>query len=158
MSQTSLRIAIGADHGAFALKQALAEHLRTAGYDVTDFGTDSADSMDYPDVANPVAQAVAYGSYDFAILACTTGVGMSIAANRHHHVRAANARSVEEAVTIRDHNNTNILCLGAKFTDEATAIAIVDTFLTTPFAGGRHTARVEKIAALDATAHSSSGS
>ena len=144
MSQNALRIAIGADHGAFALKQSLAGHLRAAGHDVTDFGTDSPDSMDYPDVANPVAQGVADGTYDFAILACTTGVGMSIAANRHHHVRAANARSVEEAVTIRDHNNTNILCLGAKFTDEAAATAIVDAFLTTPFAGGRHEARVCK--------------
>jgi glycine hydroxymethyltransferase len=145
MSQSTLRIALGADHGAFELKNALAAHLTAAGHAVTDFGTNTgAAAVDYADFANLVAQGVADGTFDFGILACTTGVGMSIAANRHRHVRAAAVRSVEEAVLIRQHNDANVLCLAGKYVDAATATAMADAFLATAFENSRHTARVCK--------------
>ncbi len=144
MSQPIFRIALGADHGAFDIKNAVAAHLAAAGHQVDDFGTRVREPVDYSDFAALVACAVADGSCDFGILACTSGVGMCIAANRHHHVRAAHARSVEEAVTIRQHNDCNILCLAGKFTDIPTSLAMVEAFLATAFEGGRHTARVLK--------------
>lgn len=142
MSHPTFRIAIGADHGAVDLKNAVAAHLKKVGHEVTDFGTQGHESVDYPDFANLVARNVGDGTYDFGILGCTSGVGMSIAANRHKHVRAANVRTVEETETTRLHNDANILCLGAKTVDEATAIAMVDAFLATGFEGGRHESRV----------------
>jgi len=144
MSHPTFRIAIGADHGAVDLKNAVVEHLKKVGHEVTDFGTQGHESVDYADYANLVARNVADGTYDFGILACTSGVGMSIAANRHKHVRAANVRTVEEAETIRHHNDANVICLAGKFTDEATGIAMVDAFLATEFDGGRHEGRVCK--------------
>ncbi len=144
MIHPTIRIALGADHGAFDLKNAVAAHLKTLGHEVRDFGSHTRDAVDYADYANLVARNVADGSYDFGILACTTGVGMSIAANRHRHVRAVTVRSVAEAVVTRQHNDANVLCLSGQFTDEATAIAMVDAFLATAFAGGRHSARVCK--------------
>jgi glycine hydroxymethyltransferase len=144
MSQPSIRIALGADHGAFAIKNALAAHLSAAGYRLDDFGTDSPEAVDYADYANQVAAAVADGSCHFGILACTSGVGMCIAANHHRHVRAAHARSLEEAIIVRQHNNANILCLAGKYSDIATSIAMADAFLATGFEGGRHSARVRK--------------
>ena len=144
MSQTKLRIAVGADHGAFEMKNAIVAHLRERGYEVVDFGTDKPDSVDYPDYANLVSRNVSDGTYDFGILACTSGVGMCIAANRFHHVRAANVRSVEETVITRKHNDANVLCLSGKYTDIETAKEMVGAFLTTEFEGGRHEARVCK--------------
>ena len=144
MSQSKLRIAIGADHGAFDLKNAVVAHLKAAGHEVRDFGPDTGEPVDYADYANLVARCVADGTYDFGILACTSGVGMSIAANRHRHVRAASVRSVDETITTRKHNDANVLCLSGKFTDAATATAMADTFLTTAFEGGRHEARICK--------------
>ncbi len=144
MSHPTFRIAIGADHGAFALKNAVVEHLKAVGHDVHDFGTHSDGSVDYADYANLVARNVADGTYDFGILACTSGVGMSIAANRHRHVRAASVRSVEEATITRQHNDSNVLCLSGKYTEEATAIAMADAFLAAAFEGGRHEGRVCK--------------
>jgi glycine hydroxymethyltransferase len=144
MSQTTYRIAVGADHGAFDLKNAVVAHLKSAGHDVHDFGSHHNGSVDYPDYANLVARNVADGSYDFGILACTSGVGMSIAANRHRHVRAASVRTVEEAALIRSHNDANVLCLSGKHTDAATAAQMADAFLATAFEGGRHDARVCK--------------
>ncbi|HEX5789842.1 MAG TPA: ribose 5-phosphate isomerase B [Luteolibacter sp.] len=158
MSHPTFRIAIGADHGAFELKQAVVAHLRAVGHEVTDFGTDSKTSVDYADYANAVARAVGDGTHDFGVLACTSGVGMSIAANRHRHVRAASARSVEEAAIIRQHNDANVLCLGGKFTDPASGCVIADVFLATSFEGGRHEARVckssgSRIAMVDPAVH-----
>ena len=144
MSHPTLRIALGADHGAFEIKNALAAHLAAAGHEVTDFGTGTGAAVDYADYANLVAQGVADGTFAFGILACTTGVGMSIAANRHRHVRAASARTVEEAILIRQHNDANILCLAGKFVDVPTTTAMADAFLVTAFDDGRHTARVCK--------------
>jgi glycine hydroxymethyltransferase len=144
MSHPTFRIAIGADHGAFDLKNAVVEHLKAVGHDVHDFGTHTNGSVDYADYANQVARNVADGTYDFGILACTSGVGMSIAANRHRHVRAASVRSVDEASITRQHNDSNVLCLSGKYTDAATAVAMADAFLATSFEGGRHEARICK--------------
>ena len=142
MSHPTLRIALGADHGAFDLKSSVADHLQSLGYEVHDFGTHTQESANYADYANLVARNVADGMYDMGILACTSGVGMSIAANRHRHVRAANVRSVEESRLTRQHNDANVLCLSGKSIDTPTALAMVDAFLTTAFEGGRHAARV----------------
>jgi glycine hydroxymethyltransferase len=144
MSHPTFRIAIGADHGAFDLKNAVVAHLKAVGHEVHDFGTHTTGAVDYADYANLVARNVADGTYDFGILACTSGVGMSIAANRHRHVRAASVRTVEEAAVIRMHNDANILCLSGKYTDAATAIAMTDAFLATAFEGGRHEPRICK--------------
>jgi len=144
MSKSTFRIAVGADHGAFEMKNAIVAHLRAAGHEVEDFGTHSADSVDYPDYANVVARNISDNTFDFGILACTSGVGMAIAANRHNHVRAANVRDVEETITTRQHNDANILCLSGKAIDTETAKQMADAFLATAFEGGRHEPRVCK--------------
>ncbi|MGD7653724.1 MAG: serine hydroxymethyltransferase [Verrucomicrobiales bacterium] len=144
MSHPTYRIAIGTDHGALDLKNALVDHLKSLGHEVMDFGANSKDSVDYPDFANVVSRNVGDGTYDFGVLCCTTGVGMSIAANRHHDVRAAHVRTVEEAEIVRRHNDANVLCLGGKYTDGATGVAMMDVFLNTGFDGGRHAPRVCK--------------
>ena len=144
MSHPTYRIALAADHGAFELKQAVFDHLKAKGHEVRDLGTDSKDSVDYSDYANAVARMVADETCEFGILACTSGVGMSIAANRHRHVRAANVRTVEEAALIRQHNDANVLCLSGKDTDAETAKHMCDSFLAAAFEGGRHESRVCK--------------
>jgi len=142
MSPSTIRIAVGADHGAVDLKNAVVAHLESGGYKIRDFGTHTHESVDYPEYGNLVARNVADGSYDFGILCCTSGVGMCITANRHRHVRAANVRTVEETATSRQHNDANVLCLSGQHTAIPTAIAMVDAFLVTAFAGGRHLSRV----------------
>ncbi|MFD0895536.1 ribose 5-phosphate isomerase B [Luteolibacter ambystomatis] len=144
MSTKTLRIALGADHGGVDLKDSLVAHLKASGHEVTDLGTHGHESVDYADFANAVARTVADGTSDYGVLCCTSGIGVSIAANRHRHVRAAVVRTVEEATVTREHNDANVLCLGGKETDAATGAAIVDAFLSTAFAGGRHEARVCK--------------
>lgn len=138
-------IIVGADHGGFELKQAVVAHLEAQGVEFEDIGTHSTDSVDYPDYAHRVANGVASGEFPFGILCCTSGVGMSIAANRHPGVQAAIALDKDDAVLIREHNNTNVLCLSGKKTSNEEALAIIDTWLTTPFAGGRHERRVGKV-------------
>jgi ribose 5-phosphate isomerase B len=145
-----MKIAIGADHAGFALKQQIGEALRRAGHQVIDVGTNSAESSDYPDYAAAVAQDVAAGQADRGILVCATGVGMSIAANKIPGVRAALAWNPEEVQLTRQHNNANVIALGAKFTDAATANQLTRIFLETPFeGGGRHERRIGKIARLE---------
>ncbi len=139
-----MRIAVGADHGGVEVKDAVVAHLRAGGWDVTDFGTHSRDAVDYPDVANAVAAAVADETFDRGVLVCTTAVGMCIAANRFRGVRAASVRSVAETELARDHNDLNVLCLGARHVTADAAPALVDAFLTTPFSGGRHERRLGK--------------
>jgi len=139
-----MNIAIGADHGGVDLKHAIITHLQAAGHTVKDFGTNSTDSVDYPDYANAVSRGVAGGRYDQGILICRSGVGMSMAANRFEGVRAANVRTVSEAKTTRQHNDANILCLGAGLLTVEEALPMVDVFLKTAFEGGRHEARVLK--------------
>lgn len=144
-----MNLAIAADHAGVDLKSALKASLEASGHTVMDYGTNSAESVDYPDYAAPVARAVASGEADRGILICGSGVGMSIAANKVRGVRAALGVSPEEVALIRQHNDANILTLGARFLDAAQAQELVRVFLETPFEGGRHTRRVEKVAALE---------
>ncbi len=142
-------IAIGADHGGVAMKTAVAAHLRTAGYTVTDLGTNSADPVDYPDFALAVAREVAAKKAAFGIVVDGAGIGSCMVANKVAGVRAAMCYDVTTATNAREHNSANVLTLGGGLLGMRLALAIVDTFLATPFAGGRHAARVEKIDALD---------
>ncbi len=142
MSENNVRIAVGADHGGVDIKDAVVLALRAKGYAVEDYGTYVHESVNYADYGNLVAIGVADGSFDYGILCCTSGVGMSITANRHRGVRAANVRTVVEASTTREHNDANVLCLGASSVDAATAVAMAETFVVTAFANGRHSCRV----------------
>ncbi len=138
-------IIIGADHGGFEMKQAVVAHLRARGIGYEDIGTHSAESVDYPDYAHRVAAGVVSGEFACGILCCTSGVGMSIAANRHPGVQAAIALDTEDAALIRQHNNVNVLCLSGRKTGNEEALAIIDAWLETPFEGGRHERRVGKV-------------
>lgn len=140
-----MKIALGADHAGFSLKEFLRRELEAAGHEVADFGAHSADSVDYPDYAHQVASAVAEGRCDRGILVCFTGVGMSISANRHKGVRAALAYNSDVVELTRRHNDANVLALGAKYANPAQAREWVKIFLETPFEGGRHEKRVKKI-------------
>ncbi|HBY62248.1 MAG TPA: ribose 5-phosphate isomerase B [Solibacterales bacterium] len=144
-----MKIAIGADHAGFALKQRLREKLEQNGHEVADVGTHSAASTDYPDYAAAVASMVSGGSAERGVLVCSTGVGMSIAANKFHGVRAALAFDPEEVELTRSHNDANVLALGARYLDEAKASELIEIFLRTPFEGGRHGRRLEKIAEIE---------
>jgi ribose 5-phosphate isomerase B len=146
-----MNIAIGADHGGFVLKNEIAQWLRAKGHDVTDFGTDSATSVDYPDYARPVAAAVAAGKHECGILVCGTGQGMAITANKVHGVRAAACSDTFSARMTREHNNANVLCLGQRVVGVGLALDIVEIWLRTPFSTDeRHQRRVDKIADADA--------
>jgi len=140
-----VRIALGADHRGFALKEALRAWLVGRGHEILDFGTDSADRVDYPDYAFKVADVVSRRGAERGILICSTGIGMSIAANRLPKVRAALCSSVRLARLSRAHNDANVLCLGADFVSGAEARRIVGVWLKTGFAGGRHVRRVRKL-------------
>ncbi len=142
-----MKIALGADHAGFSLKEFLRRELEAAGHQVADFGTHSADSTDYPDYAHQVASAVAEGRFERGVLICFTGVGMSISANRHRGVRAALAYNADVVELTRRHNDANVLALGAKYVSPAQAREWVKTFLETPFDGGRHERRVKKMEA-----------
>ncbi len=144
-----MKIAIAADHAGFALKEQLRGKLAESGIEVADFGTNSRESCDYPDFAEAVAHEVAEGRSDRGILVCSTGIGMAIAANKVDGVRAAPGVSEDEVRLTREHNDANVLTLGAKYLDEAHALNLVDIFLGTEFLGGRHARRVAKIAQLE---------
>lgn len=141
----TLSIAIAADHAGVRLKEKIVAALTKCGHNVTDCGTHGEESVDYPDFAAHVTQAIIQGSAERGILICGTGIGMSIAANRHSAIRAALCHTPETAALTRQHNDANILVLGARVTDEATALACVERFLTTAFEGGRHQKRLDKI-------------
>ena len=145
-----MRLAIASDHGGFDQKGALADFMATElSCDVTDFGPDTGDSVDYPDYAVKVAQAVSSGDADFGVLICGTGIGMAVAADKVSGVRASSITSPAFAELFRQHNNGNVVCLSGRFVDLEVNKQIVKTFLTTEFEGGRHERRVEKIMALD---------
>lgn len=144
-----MRIAIGADHAGVHLKDALRGALDERGVSYTDFGTTGDGSVDYPDFAERVARAVASGDYHRGLLVCGSGIGMAIAANKVPGIRAAVATEVESARLSRSHNDANVLALGARLTAEPLAREILATFLDTPYEGGRHQRRVDKISALD---------
>ncbi|MXV51073.1 ribose 5-phosphate isomerase B [Pedobacter sp. HMF7647] len=138
-----LIVAIGADHAGFDYKEMLKSHL--SGLEFKDFGTYSADSVDYPDFAHPVANVVETGEFPLGILVCGSANGVAITANKHHGIRAAICWSVEIAELARLHNNANIVCIPARFVSEETAVNIVQKFIATKFEGGRHQNRVAKI-------------
>jgi ribose 5-phosphate isomerase B len=136
-------VAIACDHGGFALKQALKVALPDVKW--LDLGTDSADAVDYPDVAGKLADAINAGRARRGILICGTGIGISIAANRHAHIRCALAHDVTSARLCRQHNDANVLAIGGRTTGEAVAKECVEAFLSTKFEGGRHQRRVDKL-------------
>lgn len=139
-------IAIASDHGGFELKKAIIKHLTERGIENTDFGPYTDESCDYPDYAKQVAGAIVNGEYDAGILVCGTGIGMSITANKFPGIRAALCGDCFSAQATREHNNANILCLGARIVGEGLALKIVDTFLDTDFSNDeRHIRRIKKI-------------
>lgn len=144
-----MRIALGADHAGFSLKEEIKTALAELGLVVDDLGTTSSDAVDYPDFAERVARGVAEGRFDRGILVCGTGIGMGIAANKIPGIRAATVTDVEMARLSREHNNANVLAVGARILDRRRALEIVRTFLETPFVGDRHQRRVDKITNLE---------
>ena len=145
-----MKIAIACDHGAFDLKQKVSAHLSAKGYEVVDFGTHSKDSCDYPDFAGPAARAVASGACEKGILLCTTGIGVSITANKVKGIRCALLSDLLSAELTRLHNDTNMMAVGAGVVGENLALAIVDKWLTTPFSGeARHQRRIDKMMAME---------
>ncbi len=144
-----MQVFIGSDHAGFQLKEKIREHVKSLGHDVLDLGTFSEASVDYPDVAREVCEKVNEYADSLGILICGTGIGMSMAANKMHGIRAALAHDANTAHLSRQHNNANVLALGARVLTEVVAQEAVDAFLTTEFEGGRHEARVAKINALE---------
>ena len=145
-----MKIAIGCDHGALALKNKLVSHLEEKGYEVCDFGTHTPDSCDYPVYAAAAARAVASGECDRGIVLCTTGIGVSIVANKIDGIRCALLHDLKSAEMTRLHNNTNMMALGAGVTEEALAMQIVDVWLETDFSGEeRHQRRIDLVMALE---------
>ncbi len=145
-----MKIAIGCDHGALALKNQVADHLRKRGFEVADFGTHTPDSCDYPEFAGAAAQAVASGACEKGIVLCTTGIGVSIAANKVRGIRCALLTDTMTARLTREHNDTNMMALGAGVVGPMLALQIVDTWLDTPFSQeARHQRRIDKLMALE---------
>ena len=144
-----MKIAVGADHAGFRLKERIKQELLGKGHEVVDKGTSSDESTDYPDYAKAVADEVVSGRVERGILFCSSGVGMSIAANKVHGIRAALGTSAEEVGLTRSHNDANILTLGAKFTSAEDAAKLADVFLATGFEGGRHARRIGKIQSIE---------
>jgi len=144
-----MKIALGADHAGFELKEQIKQHLQQKQIAVQDDGTSSTASVDYPDFARLVAHDVSQDRADLGILVCGSGIGMAISANKVAGIRAANVSSEYEAQMSREHNNANVLALGARILQPDQAIRIVDTWLATASAGGRHERRVEKIAEIE---------
>lgn len=144
-----MKIAVGCDHGGYELKKYIIRVLEKRGHEVEDFGCHSLDSCDYPDFAAPAARAVAEGKCDKGILVCTTGIGISIAANKIKGIRCAHCADCLQAELTRRHNDANMMAIGAGFTGLNMAERMVEVFLSTEFEGGRHVRRVEKIMALE---------
>lgn len=140
-----LRIAIGADHGGFDLKEQIRHYLSGQGHAVADLGTNSAEAVDYPDFARKVAERVAARGADFGIVICGTGLGVAMTANKVRGIRAAPCSETLSARFARSHNDANVLTMGGRLIDYLTAVKILDAFLSTPFEGGRHQRRVDKI-------------
>ncbi len=144
-----MKISLACDHGALTLKEAVANHLIALGHTVVDFGTDTPDSCDYADFGIPAAKAVASGECERGIVLCTTGIGMSISANKVRGIRCALLSDLMSARLTRQHNDANMMAMGAAVVGEKLALEIVDVFLTTEFQGGRHQRRVDKIMAQE---------
>ncbi|MCV9389233.1 ribose 5-phosphate isomerase B [Reichenbachiella ulvae] len=140
-----MKIAIGGDHAGFEYKGDLVKHLQELGHEVQDFGPNSPDSVDYPDQVHPLAESIEGGKNEYGILICGSANGVAITANKHQGIRAGLCWEVEVAELIRLHNDANIICIPARFVSLEKATAMIDTFLTTEFEGGRHQTRVNKI-------------
>jgi ribose 5-phosphate isomerase B len=149
MLVSRMKLALAADHAGFLLKERLREKLIAGGHQVTDYGTDSEASVDYPDFASAVARDVAEGRAERGILVCSSGVGMAISANKVPGIRAAVGTSEDQVAVIRGHNDANVLSFGATYTGQAQAERMVDVFLTTDFDGGRHERRIAKIRKIE---------
>lgn len=143
------KIVIGCDHGGLSLKGHIIDHLAARGFDVTDVGTYSADSCNYPDIADVLCKKIQSGEFEHGILVCGTGIGMSIAANKHKGIRAAACENTFSARMTRMHNDSNVLCLGERVIGAGLACDMVDLFVDTEFEGGRHAVRVEMLNSLD---------
>jgi ribose 5-phosphate isomerase B len=139
------KIAIGNDHAGYEMKEVVLEWLEEKGYEIKNFGTDSPESVDYPDFVHPVADAVEKGEFDLGVLVCGSGQGVSFTANKHQGIRAALCWSAEISKLSRQHNNANILCLPGRFLTDEEGIEILKTFLETEFEGGRHQKRLDKV-------------
>ena len=145
-----MKISIACDHGAYMLKNKVAQHLKNEGHEVVDFGTNGPESCDYPDFAAKAARAVADGTCEKGIVLCTTGIGVSITANKIKGIRCALLSDVLSAKMTRLHNDTNMMALGAGIVGENLALEIVDTWISTPFSGeARHQRRIDKVMALE---------
>ena len=144
-----MKIAIAADHGGFELKDSMVEYIKSLGNEVVDLGTNSADSVDYPDYAKKVCEEIQKGNSDLGILICGTGIGMSLAANKFEGIRAACVSDVYSAKMSRNHNNANVLCIGARVIGDEVAKLIIKTFLENEFEAGRHQRIVDKIMAFE---------
>lgn len=144
-----MKVALGCDHGGFALKEAVREYLERRGIPYEDFGAFSTDSVDYAPIAAKAARFVAEGKAEFGVLICSTGLGISMAANKVKGIRAAVCTNEFCAEMTRRHNNANILCMGGKVVDQETALKLVDIFLNTGFDGGRHQRRIDQIAQIE---------
>ena len=145
-----MNIVIGSDHIGLPLKLTVIEHLRAQGHEVTDVGAYSAERCDYPVYGYRAAQLVANGKADFGVLICGTGIGISLAANKVHGIRAAVCSESYSAYMARLHNNANMVAMGARVVGEAVALQIIDTFLSTAYEGGRHQRRIDMISAIEA--------
>ncbi len=148
-----MKIAVAADHAGFALKEKVREYLKSRGVEVEDCGPSNTERVDYPDFAEKVAARVAAKQADYGVLVCGTGIGMMLAANKVPGIRAVAANDTISARMAREHNNANVLTMGGRLIDSSAMRQIVDTWLSTPFAGGRHQQRVQKIDALDQHYH-----
>ncbi len=140
-----MKIAIGSDHGGYVLKEQVVNFLQGGGHEIIDCGCKSPDSVDYPDFAKKVCEEVIHGNSEAGILICGTGIGMSIAANRHRDIRAALCHEAFTARMSREHNNANVLCLGERVLGSEIALDIVRVWVGTDFAGGRHQRRIDKL-------------
>ncbi|MDA9774454.1 ribose 5-phosphate isomerase B [Saprospiraceae bacterium] len=141
----SKKIAIGGDHAGYELKAKVISALEKQGYTVQNFGTDTADSVDYPDYIHPLAEAMKDDSFFLGIIICGSGNGVAMTANKHEHIRAALCWQAEIAALARQHNDANVMSIPARFVSEELAFRMIDSFLNTPFEGGRHQRRVDKI-------------
>ncbi|MFR9241961.1 MAG: ribose 5-phosphate isomerase B [Clostridium baratii] len=144
-----MKIALGSDHGGFKLKNEIISYLKENGYEIKDFGTYTTESCDYPEYAEKVAEVVANKEFDFGILVCGTGIGISMSANKVSGIRAALCSDTFSAHATREHNNANILALGERVVGPGLAIDIVKTFLNSEFEGGRHQNRIDKISEIE---------
>lgn len=142
--EETVKIVLAADHGGYELKEAIQKDLVLTGYQVVDVGCFSNDSVDYPDFVEKAVERIVAGECQMGVLVCGTGIGVSMAANRHRNIRAANCSNIYTAKMSREHNDANVLCLGARVLEPSDAIAMVRVWLTTEFTGGRHTTRIAK--------------